>query len=474
MNSRKKAFYTEITVCVGIFIFLLAWMVIQPFSVSPDEHMKYQIIEYLVEYGVLPHGGDEAIRHEIWGISYAFNPILSSMLSVPFVKVTSFFTASRTDLIIAARLVNVLLGTATAFLSLRIGRRLFKDGAKWLFTALVMLLPGTLFLFSYVNNDGLALFSTALIILMWVRALQEGWDLKTCIGLAIGISICMLSYYNAYGVVLCSVIFFVMTVIKGQRKMDWQFLLKRGTIITGIVLLLAGWWFVRSYIIYDGDFLGMRTSSQYAEMYAQESFKPSQRWVFARTGMSIWKMLLYVPGEWQHNWLGTVLVSFVGTFGYLTEFMPSILSKIYISFFGVGMAGSLLTIKSDFLTLNKDLIYEKTKPVGREHIIVKMMRKRSEWNKTVIFNWCMLGTIIIPVGLLLYYAYYNEFQAQGRYLMPGIIAIMYFVTCGYNNLLDKLIKSEKMRSRLYLAATVMVVIGALYTYVAVFAPLYIR
>ena len=42
----------------------------------------------------------------------------------------------------------------------------------------------------------------------------------------------------------------------------------------GIVFLVAGWWFIRSGILYDGDFLGMKTSSIYAEKYAIDELKP--------------------------------------------------------------------------------------------------------------------------------------------------------------------------------------------------------
>lgn len=39
----------------------------------------------------------------------------------------------------------------------------------------------------------------------------------------------------------------------GER---WKFLFSRGLVIAGITILLAGWWFVRNYVIYDGDILG--------------------------------------------------------------------------------------------------------------------------------------------------------------------------------------------------------------------------
>ena len=54
-----------------------------------------------------------------------------------------------------------------------------------------------------------------------------------------------------------------------------------------------------------------------------------------------------VPGEWQHNWLITVAVSFVGTFGFLDIFMPYWSSKMYF-LLGIGIVGMFLIIRPTF------------------------------------------------------------------------------------------------------------------------------
>lgn len=470
MKQMKKNFYMEAGFCAVVFIFLIAWVVVQPYNVSPDESMRYKIVEYLVKYGRIPHGGDPEIRDAVWGISYAFNPILAYMLAAVPAKIVSLFTNDAFAILVAARMMNVLLGTGMAFLVLRIARRLFLGAQRWMFAALVMFLPGTLFVFSYVNNDGLALFSTALVILMWVRSLEDDWSWKTCIGLAIGIGLCVLSYYNAYGVILCSVLFFGITILMCRdKKGDVKFLISRGAVITGIVLVLAGWWFVRSYIIYDGDILGMRTSSMYAEMYAQDMYKPSNRLTMQKMGMSIWDMFFYVPGDWEHNWLITALISFVGTFGFMTVFMPYLLSKIYILFFGGGLCGLVIRFKDTF-ALAKERIIQQKRKLGGDILIVEVVEKHKCWRKKNVFHWCMLIAMVIPFMLLVYYAYCSEFQAQGRYMLPGIIPLMYFVTYGYGNVLNKFVKREQVSKMLYMAASMLLVIGALYAYVGAFLP----
>lgn len=148
MKDEKKEFRIELVFLIAVFVFLVLWAVVQPFNASPDEAMRYQIVDFIARHGTLPHGGDPEVRDAMWGISYGFNPILSYILSAGFVKITSFFTSGEQALLIAARMVNVLLGTGFAFLVRRIARRLFQKPAGWFFTLAVTFLPGCLFVFS--------------------------------------------------------------------------------------------------------------------------------------------------------------------------------------------------------------------------------------------------------------------------------------------------------------------------------------
>lgn len=87
---KKKQYVPEILFLVVLFCFIFLWAVVQPLNVSPDEHMRYQIVEYIMKYGTLPEGGDPEIRNELWGISYAFSPITSYMIGAVFGKIAAF------------------------------------------------------------------------------------------------------------------------------------------------------------------------------------------------------------------------------------------------------------------------------------------------------------------------------------------------------------------------------------------------
>ena len=204
---KRKKVSTETVVEILFFLFLLVfylmWARVQPNGAGPDEPMRYQIAYYIYQHGSLPVGDDPAVRNVVWGISYAFSPILDYMIAAVFMKLVSFITTAPFALLMAARFVNILLGLGTVWLALDMGKRLFDRRKAWIFAAFVGLLPGSLFVFTYVNCDALAVFSTAVIVYAWVRYLTEGWTYKNCIILAVGVAACSLSYYNAYGFILC-------------------------------------------------------------------------------------------------------------------------------------------------------------------------------------------------------------------------------------------------------------------------------
>lgn len=470
--EQKRRFCRILIFLTAVFVFLLGWTVVQPLNASPDEEMRYQIVEYIVRHGTIPDGRDPEIRNELWGISYAYNPILAYMIMAIPAKIVSLFTSSAQAVLIAARLVNVCFGTGMAYLVFRIGEMTFDGEEKWLFAALVTFLPGVMFVHSYVNNDSMALFSTAWIVYAWVRSIREGWTVKICVHLALAISMCGLSYYNAYGFVLCSILFLATTVLfcRSEKK-DFRFLFSRGGLIAAIVLGLIGWWFIRNGILYDGDILGWNISTEYAEKYAVEALKPSNRVTPSAQGMSLWDMMMWIPGEWEHNWLITVAVSFVGTFGFLDIFMPYGLSKIYYLVFFIGFVGIIPIIRKTFCP-RTTRIEKRRETKGCVTVIHKKIYRQHIWEKMSVFHQCMLIAMVIPFILLLKYAYVNDFQAQGRYILPMVVPFMYFVTYGYKNLLEQLVKKEKVRNIVYAGLVVLSILGAVYTYFSVFLPNY--
>ena len=400
---------------IGLFCYYLIWTVSQPYNSCPDEKMKWDICKYIAEHNSIPDGRDESIRDSIWGISYAFQPILTYMICAVFVKIASIFTTQQFALVVAARLVSTISMTLTIYFVIKIANKLFKDKGiyKYLFIVFIAFQPITAFLASYINNDSTAILAISMIIYLWILGLESNWKTKHCILLGGAVGFCALTYYNAYGYIICSVLICLSSAV--LNKMDAKEIAKKALIVASVAFAVAGWWFVRNAIIYDGDILGTKTQNEYGEKYALEQYKPSARKTPESSNESIWHMLN------EDTWAKTTFKSFVGIFGYQSILMSNKIYYLYLSLWLIGGLGCLLKFKDLF-------IYKK------------------EEKSKYILNYIFVIAIIIPILLSIIYSYTSDFQPQGRYIMGIIIPFMYFVVNGIQTMLEKFIKSEKIRN----------------------------
>lgn len=422
---------------IGLFGYYLIWTVSQPYNSCPDEKMKWDICKYIAEHNSIPDGRDESIRDSIWGISYAFQPILTYMICAVFVKIASIFTTQQFVLVVAARLVSTISMTLTIYFVIRIANKLFKDKGiyKYLFIVFIAFQPITAFLASYINNDSTAILAISMIIYLWILGLESNWKIKHCILLGGAVGFCALTYYNAYGYILCSVLICLSSAV--LNKMGAKEIAKKALIVASVAFAVAGWWFVRNAIIYDGDILGTKTQNEYGDKYALEQYKPSVRKTPENSNESIWHMLD------EDAWANTTAKSFVGIFGYHSILMSN---KIYYSYLGlwlIGGLGCLLKFKDLF-------IYKK------------------EEKSKYILNYIFVIAIIIPILLSIIYSYTSDFQPQGRYIMGIIIPFVYFVVNGIQTMLEKFIKSEKIRNIIIIMIMLLIIaisFKAIFSYV---------
>lgn len=430
--KRRKA---QLVFTGILFILLVFWALVMPFEAAPDEGMRFQIPEYIARYHSLPDGRDEALRNPQWGISYGFGPQLTYILQAIFMSVMAVFTQAKGSAMFAARMVSVLAGTGTIWMSILISEKLFEKKFRKLFVALVSLLPQFLYLSTYINNDALALFGTAVIVYMWICGSESGWNIRSCIGLTAGIVICTLTYFNSYGFILCS-IFFLFGSLFMQKK-PLKEIAGKSLFIAALVLFLTSWYFIRNYFLYDGDILGMKISTEYAEMYAIDSLKPSMRRTPANTGTSLAAMFF---GESQ--WFAVSWKSFVGVFGHMAVYMRQWQYYFYAFLFWIGAGGIFFRKKAG-------------------------NRKR----ESRLFTGVMAAAGVIPFALSLYNSYYSDYQPQGRYLMPMLIPMMYFVTKGLQNVLEHFIKPEQTE-RVIRIITVILLGIMIYVYIGIWFMTY--
>ncbi len=420
--QKRKAIWMERLVCavyfIGFFVMAVVMMVYQPHvdylsevPVSPpDEYFRMLIPQFICEHGTLPTGLEEEVRITGCGFSYGLYNVLPYIVQGYCMRFVNRFTDSQLALLYAGRAVNIVFGLLMAWVVYLLGKRIFADDRfRWLFCFAVMYLPMNLFVHTYINTDSCCMLSTAIILYALVCAYQDGFDYKNSIWLSVGIVLCALSYYNAYGYILSSIILFVGHFLRkqGRWSLDWKNMFRYGIFISVLVLLGAGWWFVRAYFVLDGDILGLKTKEQLALLYALEETSPLN--TYQAKGISVWQMLR------ENQFFQCLYDSFIAAFGSLCIRGNRWTYLSYKLFFGAGILGGIAA-----WVFNPDL------------------RKMS--GRRIFFHLNMFLCAILPLVIMINYAYTMNYQHQGRYILPSLIPIMYYAVRGIELLANLRIK----------------------------------
>lgn len=401
--------YLEIGYVILCGCFFFIWSISKELDYGPDELTRYQIPEYIFKYGSLPDGNTREVRNPAWGFSYAYYPtFIGPIFSALFMKIVSLFTMDEFALLVAARFTSVLSGVFTVLFLFKICRRLFSVETKWVVTILCSMIPQFVFLTSYVNNDIICVCGSSIICYAWVCGLQDGWKYKNAFILSVGIIISTLSYYNSYGWILCSIFLFVLSYMLQKGEKDYKTMFRIGCFIAIVVIAFSAFFFIRNAILYQGDFLGMKSLNISSEKYAEDWLKPSNRKTPANLGMSLSEMLS--SEEWTGDtWGSMTRKSFIGVFESLSVFLPE---WIYTSFYVLGIVCAIGFL-GQMITWGK----------GTKFYF-------GDGRKTILFYGALVVAFCIPIGLSLYYSFAVDYQAQGRYCYPMFIALAVILGTG--------------------------------------------
>lgn len=398
-------------------ILSLSLLIKQPFGNPPDEYNRFLIPGYIAENGTLPNGYEESIRIGGYGFSYAFQPILPYMMQGYAMRLVRLFTTSEMALLYTARSVNFLFGVITAYVVLLLAKEWFYDKRiQYLFAFLVTFLPQSIFVHTYVNTDSCCMMSIAIILYGLTRGLKSAFSRSSCVILSIGIILCALSYYNAYGFILSSILLFTACFLSyhsSKLTLEWKPFLQKGLFISAIVLLGIAWWFIRSAILYDGDFLGLKSRNECALLYAIPSLHPDTRVTYQSQGYTFFEMLQ------KTDFLNLSTMSFIGIYGPMTIVTSIWVYRFYKLLFAVGI---LSVICADlFLPRDKS---SKERPVFAGTLYTGRPVLR-------IFYHCnMVFCILMPCILSAYYSYTTDYQPQGRYILPMLLPLAYYCIRG--------------------------------------------
>lgn len=417
------------------FALYLSWALIVPFGSAPDEALRFNIVDFILHYHALPVAGDPRLLYA-GGQSYAAMPYFSYVVSAGLCLLAQALRLP-VQAYLVSRMVSVICGVATVFFVSRIARDFFKDGDTRRFVPVFFaLIPQFAFISAYTNQDAMMVMLSAATIWLWLRGLRTNWDMRTVAWLGVVLGFTLLAYLNG-SVLVAGTLLIVLLSYKGLGTRGfWGRLL----VCVGLMAAVSGWFFIRNGILYHGDLFGLATTDRIAERLTagNDLLRPSTRLAHTVHVKGLADLLLSTV------WPQATFRSFWAMFdlmriGVNPNFYMGLLALHLLSF--MGLSSALVAV------------------LRREG--VSALRRRP-------FFLTLLAVALLAFALHATYSLTSDFQPQGRYMFPGLVAIVLLLCTG----LDRLV-SGRPRRWLYRVVLLVFIVVQIHTIYGGLLPLYL-
>lgn len=357
-----------------------------PYGAAPDEVPHARYIEHLVNARALPVYETGAAE----GYEF-YQPPLYYVLAVPFYAVGKI--AGMGNPAALARLLSLILGGLSIIVTYAaVVRALPRRRELALASAgFVAFLPTHVMTSSMVSNDILMELVFGAALLLMAIGLTDGFSIRRSAGLGVIIGLGILTKMTCLALIpIAAVACFL--AWKPQNTEAKTRLASVG-VCFGAALVIGGWWFIRSGIVY-GDVTGM---AQLQQSFLSHS-KNVQDWISAGLPPLAYLQLVIV---WTFQ-------SFWGVFGFMNVFMPVWIYWALAALSLVALAGTRRALKS----MEEDAEYS---------------------SRTLMVFWITLALVAVAFLKL----NMTVFQAQGRYLYPAMIPIALLWVLGLGGFIPK-------------------------------------
>ncbi len=444
-----------------------------PIGAAPDEGPHLQFVRVVAEERRLPVLNTTQRRASFADLDYESHQApLYYVLAAPFYQVGKA-VAGEAGAGQGARLLSVLMGLAGTALVWLLARELFPARpALWaVAAALAAFLPMRLHVMASVSNDTAAEATASLALLFMVRSLTRSWGIREAafLGLSLGVALLakqsnlMLFPPALVAIFLASrqvpeargqgtegeqltIDNYQLSIVnsgktpkdkrqkaEGRRQKAvspspprpstqppdpflGQFL-RTGLVVAGVVLLLAGWWFVRNQQLY-GDPMAKKAFDWYfADTPTFEAFKS-----IGYTFEMFLKRLVFP----------TTFATFWGAFGYLVPDKP----YLFMGAYGPGEPSRawgyppkswvypILFYLTLFVLLGLVVGY-LARRFSRPDLAASASPEAAPDGRMAGLGLLGLHALFVFSAFLNFNATY--FQAQGRYLFPalGFLAVVF-------------------------------------------------
>ncbi len=402
-------------VLVGFFLLAVAASIINPLHEATDELRHFRFVRYMVQEKGLPVQGELAcsVQSHHPPLFYATAALLTGWVEnggdVCYNLPTNPFWAYRYwevghdnknqyihytseegfpwygPALAAhlARLVNVLFGAGTVWLTYLIGRAIWPKRPYLAVAgaAFVAFNPMFVYMAGAINNDVAAACSGAAVTLGCVRLWRDPRGLSRRWGVILGAlySLALLSKFNLAAIALP--IGLTMTWV-AWRKKQWRLWLETGLIVVGITAVLAGWWFVRNQILY-GEPTGVE--------------RLTELWGVRDPSESFWLAVQELSYAWTSLW---------GRFGYGQIPLPEVM-----------YAGLR------WLTVVAGLGYG----------VALLRGATAELKATAFPLFLLLLNVVIFFGVIFNYLLISPAGPMGRFFFPALPSLSILLTYGLSH-----------------------------------------
>lgn len=293
MVDIRQSFKSPPFVALLLAFLLLAGAVslLNPLFEAPDELRHYRYIRKLVVERVLPVQGQEDVRSQSHHppLYYLLSALCSAAASSPHTAAyehpTNPFWGYRNFAVgvdnklqywhgpserlpfaegflaaLIPRWVNVLLGALTVTLAYGVGRRVWPAHPPLALAAaaLVAFNPQFIYTSAAITNDILAAACGTWVLFDCLGILQTGANRRALAGLGVAYGCALLAKFHlaAAGALIALALAVEASRTPGALAVRLRRWLRGMAVVLSIAGLLAGWWFVRNWLLY-GDLTGM-------------------------------------------------------------------------------------------------------------------------------------------------------------------------------------------------------------------------
>jgi 4-amino-4-deoxy-L-arabinose transferase-like glycosyltransferase len=379
---------------LAYFTIRLPWLFLVPMKEAPDEYAHFWILRYLTEHLRLPEGAEVLAGgpSAVYGSYPPFGYIPHVLASLVGAKI-----APAVDISLSSRFGSLLAGAVLIPCADYFGRLLFSHSRLFAIALPIMVIfhPQLVFVNAYANCDTTTAALAAVTLVLLSKTLLNGLQVKYSLVLGVVLGWLALTKYSGYSMFPTAAIAILLAAWLHRTKVTSLFL--NCALVAAVSLGLSVWWFVRNAAIFDGDYLGTKTMYHtWAVTFKRELVFHKSAWTFLK----------------DHRWWRTIIYSYWGYFGYMTQEMARPLYIVYQTFMAISIVAALV---------------RAVNAVQRQKLLLVIPNIFSSLNKDAAVPAVWFTLIIsfaINLGAMVYASMANFGLAQGRYLFPNEIPIM--------------------------------------------------